>query len=111
LKKRCGKWVGQWWESGHRRNRALGPVSSLTKSDARKKLNGILSDLTQSGDAITTNSGSIHRDELQTFLDAKAGELSFSMTDHLGWDLKQLFDMAIAEDLRNLASKRRIQQL
>ena len=24
LKKRCGKWIGQWWEAGHRRNRALG---------------------------------------------------------------------------------------
>ena len=39
------------------------------------------------------------RDELQGFLDAKAAELSFSMTDHLRWDLKQIFDMAVAEDL------------
>ena len=142
LKKRCGKWVGQWWEAGHRRNRALGPVSSLTKSDARKKLDGILSELKERGDAITTNmslgefiegvyypfytrkwKGStaannisrvnthvvgafgsrkvreFRRDELQGFLDAKAVELSFSMTDHLRWDLKQIFDMAVAEDL------------
>src|ERR1700733_12978716 len=52
LKKRCGKWVGQWWEAGHRRNRALGPISSMTKSDARKKLEGILGGLKPSGDAV-----------------------------------------------------------
>jgi integrase len=39
------------------------------------------------------------RDELQSFLDAKSVELSFSMVDHLRWDLKQIFDMAVAEDL------------
>ena len=39
------------------------------------------------------------RDELQSFLDAKAAGLSFSMADHLRWDLKQIFDMAVAEDL------------
>jgi hypothetical protein len=55
LKKRCGKWVGQWWEAGHRRNRALGPVSSMTKSDARKKLDGILGELTAIGDAVTND--------------------------------------------------------
>ena len=38
------------------------------------------------------------RDELQDLLDlkAKAG-LSFSVVDHLRWDLKQIFDMAVAE--------------
>ena len=42
--------------------------------------------------------GSFRRDELQDFLDekAKAG-LSFSTVDHLRWDLKQVFDMAVAE--------------
>jgi integrase len=40
------------------------------------------------------------RDELQTFLDEKAAkQLSFSIVDHLRWDLKQIFDMAVAEDL------------
>ena len=37
------------------------------------------------------------RDELQDLLDAKAKMLSFSVVDHLRWDLKQIFDMAIAE--------------
>lgn len=38
------------------------------------------------------------RDELQDFLDGKALDgLSFSTVDHLRWDLKQVFDMAIAE--------------
>ena len=37
------------------------------------------------------------RDELQDLLDAKAATLSFSTVDHLRWDLKQIFDMAIAE--------------
>ncbi|MEZ5404577.1 MAG: replication initiator protein A [Bryobacteraceae bacterium] len=39
------------------------------------------------------------RDELQDLLDAKAKALSFSVVDHLRWDLKQIFDMAVAEGL------------
>jgi len=45
---------------------------------------------------------SFKRDELQDLLDAKAPTLSFSVVDHLRWDLKQIFDMAIAEGLINL---------
>jgi integrase len=41
--------------------------------------------------------GSFKRDELQDLLDAKAKGLSFSMVDHMRWDLKQIFDMALAE--------------
>jgi hypothetical protein len=41
--------------------------------------------------------GTFKRDELQDLLDAKAKGLSFSMVDHLRWDLKQIFDMALAE--------------
>lgn len=39
------------------------------------------------------------RDELQDVLDRKAGEekLSFSMVAHLRWDLRQIFEMAVAE--------------
>jgi hypothetical protein len=37
------------------------------------------------------------RDELQDLLDEKAQTLSFSVVDHLRWDLKQIFDMAVAE--------------
>jgi integrase len=38
------------------------------------------------------------RDELQDLLDLKAkGGLSFSVVDHLRWDMKQVFDMAVAE--------------
>lgn len=38
------------------------------------------------------------RDELQDRLDEKAQSgLSFSVVDHLRWDLKQIFDMAVAE--------------
>jgi len=40
---------------------------------------------------------SCRRDELQNLLDAKATPLSFSVVDHLRWDLKQIFDMAVAE--------------
>ena len=39
------------------------------------------------------------RDELQDLLDEKAQTLSFSVVDHLRWDLKQIFDMAVAEGL------------
>jgi hypothetical protein len=41
---------------------------------------------------------SLKRDELQSFLDSKAS-LSFSTADHLRWDLRQIFEMAIAEGL------------
>jgi integrase len=38
------------------------------------------------------------RDELQDLLDEKAQSgLSYSVVDHLRWDMKQIFDMAIAE--------------
>ena len=39
------------------------------------------------------------RDELQDLLDVKAKKdgLSFSVVDHLRWDLKQIFEMAVAE--------------
>lgn len=40
------------------------------------------------------------RDELQAFLDRKgAAGLSFSTVDHLRWDLKQIFEMAVSEGL------------
>jgi integrase len=42
---------------------------------------------------------SFRRDELQDFLDAKAVGLSFSVVDHLRWDLKAIFDMAVSEGL------------
>ena len=50
--------------------------------------------------------GSFTRDQLQDYLDRKAASgLSFSVVDHLRWDLKQVFDMAVAEGylLRNPA--------
>jgi integrase len=40
---------------------------------------------------------SFRRDELQDLLDLKAKGLSFSVVDHLRFDLKQIFDMAVAE--------------
>jgi integrase len=40
---------------------------------------------------------SLKRDELQDLLDQKAKTLSFSTVDHLRWDAKQIFDLAIAE--------------
>src|SRR5579863_4608299 len=38
---------------------------------------------------------SIRRNELQELLKAKSKTHSFSVVDHLRWDLKQIFDMAI----------------
>jgi len=40
------------------------------------------------------------RDELQTFLDSKSS-MSFSTVEHLRWDFRQIFDMAIAEGIVN----------
>jgi integrase len=42
---------------------------------------------------------SFDRDSLQDFLDQKAVGLSFSVVSHLRWDLKAIFDMAVAEGL------------
>jgi integrase len=39
----------------------------------------------------------LKREELQDLLDGKGKKLSFSVVDHLRWDLKQIFDMAVAE--------------
>jgi integrase len=50
--------------------------------------------------------GSFNREQLQDVLDRKAAAgLSFGLVDHLRWDLKQVFDMAVAEGflLRNPA--------
>jgi hypothetical protein len=37
-----GRHVAQWWEDGHRRNKVLGMVSSMTKSQALDELTVIL---------------------------------------------------------------------
>ena len=50
--------------------------------------------------------GSFTRDQFQDYLDELAASgLSFSTVDHVRWDLKQIFDMAVAEGflLRNPA--------
>jgi integrase len=41
--------------------------------------------------------GSFDRDALQAFLDQKARTLSFSVVNHLRWDLRQIFNMSVAE--------------
>jgi integrase len=41
--------------------------------------------------------GSFERDELQAFLDQKARILSFSVVNHLRWDLRQIFRMSVEE--------------
>ena len=49
---------------------------------------------------------SFRRDELQELLNAKSQTHSFSVVDHLRWDVKQIFDMAIAEGLLRLNRRR-----
>jgi integrase len=41
--------------------------------------------------------GILGRDDLQAFLDHKSQVLSFSVVDHLRWDLRQILDMAVSE--------------
>ena len=38
VKKVKGKWIGQWWEDGHRRNQVLGRTSEMTKATAQSKI-------------------------------------------------------------------------
>lgn len=42
---------------------------------------------------------SIKRDDLQALLDQKGSALSFSVVDHLRWDARQIFGMAVVEGL------------
>lgn len=37
-----GRWIAQWWEDGHRRNRVLGEASTLTKSQALDEMAAIV---------------------------------------------------------------------
>ena len=141
VKKVGPSWIGQWWENGHRRNKTLGRVSEMNKSEALSKLAGILAPINNHFDQGSgewefkpfveqiylpfyqrkwkrstrgTNESRIRsnlicklgrctldnitRGELQDLLDQKTeAGLSFSTVDHLRWDLKQIFDMAIAE--------------
>ena len=136
-----GRLIAQWWEGGHRRNKVLGKVGKVTKSQAQDKLAEILAPINtrlqgpsedwKFGDFVsqvylpwykrkwkssTTDCNtdrlehhvscefegrtlrSFTRGELQDFLDRKStAGLSFSTVDHLRWDLKQIFDMAVAE--------------
>lgn len=141
IKKRCGKWVGQWWEGERRRNLVLGPINAMRKAEARAKLDQILAPINEAQPSpnpdwnlgqfvqqvylpfylrkwkrstadcninrvqthIVPAFGSVRlrdfsRDELQKLLDQKTeAGLSFSLIDHLRWDLKQMFEMAVAE--------------
>src|SRR5438046_1178148 len=38
IKKYRGAWIAQWWEDGHRRNRTIGRVSQMTKTEAQVQL-------------------------------------------------------------------------
>lgn len=142
LKKEGISWVGQWWQDGHRRKKALGRIAEMTKTQAQNELAAILlpinsrqekpSDICTFGDFVNRiylpfyrrkwkdstsgcnadrlkhhltgefggrTLGSFTRSELQDLLDSKAASgLSFSTVDHLRWDLRQIFEMAVAED-------------
>ena len=42
IKKYRGAWIAQWWEDGHRRNRTIGRVSMMTKTEAQVQLASIV---------------------------------------------------------------------
>jgi integrase len=49
---RCGgKWIGQWWEDGHRRKKTLGLVSKVPKAQAQKELDAILGPINSRAEA------------------------------------------------------------
>lgn len=142
LKIRNGNWIAQWWQEGHRRNKVLGKIRKMAKSEAEGKLADILAPINSDQDLPSSKAsfddfvkqvylpfyrrkwkrstagtnvdrlnhhllpifggqplGGFVRDNLQDFLDKKAADgLSFSTIDHLRWDLKQIFDMAVHEE-------------
>ncbi len=42
LRKVDGKWIAQWWDSGHRRKRTLGRSSQMAKAQVQTELDAIL---------------------------------------------------------------------
>ena len=142
LKRVRGRWIAQWWEDGHRRNKVLGKASNTTKSQALDELAVLVgsvntrqqapSEKCTFGDFVNhvylpfyrrkwksstaacnldrlkhhltcefdgRTLGTFKRTELQDFLDRKAASgLAFSTVDHLRWDLKQIFEMAVHDD-------------
>jgi hypothetical protein len=75
------------------------PSTTMTNEDRFK--NHLILEL---GDRVLT---SITRDEMQSLLDRQAAAgFSFSLVGHLRWDLKQIFELAVAEGFlqRNPAS-------
>lgn len=50
LKNIRGCWIAQWWEVGHRRNRIVGEVNSMTKSQASRKLAEIVAPINANQD-------------------------------------------------------------
>jgi integrase len=150
LKKQKGKWVGMFYDStGSHRSRVLGPVKSMTKTQARAAVNKFADEANAKVDEnrvwtfkefvsgpyfdfygrkwkrstrennvnrVTVHLvsalgdqalSSLRREALQDLLDAKANvPLSFSVVDHLRWDLSQILEMAVAEGYipRNPAS-------
>jgi integrase len=142
VKKQRGRWIGMWWQDKSRKSRVLGLVKDMTKSEARQKVDCIVTEVNAKQDAnrtwlfgefvrgtylpfyarkwkastkVTNDNRilvhlisefdsdpmkAIQRDALQAVLDRKAAKgLSYSIVDHLRWDMKQVFDMAVAEGL------------
>ena len=125
LSKRGKRWVGQWWEAGHRRKRTLGQVSEMTKSRTAESIKPTFSEFVEHtylpfyrgkwkrSTAMTNEQrieiylisvfaaralDSFSRDELQEFLKQKAAaSLSYSIVAHLRWGLRQIFRMAVEE--------------
>jgi integrase len=66
-------WVGQWWEDGHRRNRKLGLVSKMTKTQAEVKLAEILGPINAAKAPVTeeTSFGDFVRNKVFRFLRRK----------------------------------------
>ncbi len=52
LRKRQGKWLGGWWEDGHRRSKNLGKVSEMTKTEAREELAKLVQPLNEQRGAV-----------------------------------------------------------
>ena len=141
VKKVNGRWVGQWWENGHRRNLVFGAAAEMTKAQAQIRIADIVRPINNRsseakpdmllkdfindvffvvhrrrwkrstamtvedrisfhiiGDLGHRKIGDVEREELHSFLERKAqAKLSFSTVDHLRWDLRAIFSLAVEE--------------
>jgi hypothetical protein len=89
LKIRNGNWIAQWWQEGHRRNKVLGKIRKVTKSEAEDKLADILAPI--NGDQDLPSSKMSFDDFVKKVYLPFCGPLGSSSSVHFQWTASRGF--------------------